>query len=755
MTETFGSCAPSRTMYQRGDAIQAKWGQEWYASKVVEVSEQEPRWLVHYQGWNSRFDEWLPSACVRRSADGAPPASTPAARAPRPAKSAARQQLEASGPRSSASGAQVHTTLSELLAAGKLQPGPIVLDHHRSRPTHITVEAKLLAHHSGVASRASRDPTPRERPDAFSLDRSGAIEYDGATHEAPGGFVAAALEGHPGRKCNPYHVLYLKDGTSIQSLRTRQDGTPILAGHASPAKKTRRDAPAPAKKRAAPAPAKRTPAKQAKRDAPPTWAPTAPRDARRRLGLPALPGDDAGGRDDAWEAFRRVSVVTDEGDARQSDRTGRGVLFAVGLARGAAVADPSVAYFAGPAPRRLSPYEYIQYADGYFLLRDGDAGVTALTYYINEARGRQEPNVRWSVHRPASGGLVFRWELLRAVRPDEEILASYVCDASGVAKRSPDPRRGASLVQRAPRRPPAATPERRPAATPRRPTPGAAGRGTRLAAGARVQIIRFNAHSARRGFNGARGAVVARRGRAANAQGASECERYDVKLRDSGVVLELVSARNLKADDDDDDAAAAPAALLALAAAAPAPAEAPPSPGLDVDMRDAAAALTFAEDAAPPPLVLAAAPPPLVLAAPPPPPVASDALAAYDAVEAAEGPLEAGPDGAFDLDEAADVDAAPPPSGVAAWAGAWDFACFLCGRDAPCRFLAAPALRGRGPGAVARYGAYRGAASLGAALAAGGLVADVVVDLGLGYCAVDRGALDAAWRAFSRASVKP
>ena len=168
MTDTFGSCAPSRTMYQRGDPVHAKWGQEWYASKVVEVSEQEPRWLVHYQGWNSRFDEWLPSASVRRSADGAPPASTPAARAPRPAKSAARQQLEASGPRSSASGGQVHTTLAELLAAGKLQPGPIVLDHHRSRPTHITVEAKLLAHHSGVASRRAlretrrrgRDPTP-------------------------------------------------------------------------------------------------------------------------------------------------------------------------------------------------------------------------------------------------------------------------------------------------------------------------------------------------------------------------------------------------------------------------------------------------------------------------------------------------------------------------------------------------------------------------------------------------------------------
>ena len=83
-------------------------------------------------------------------------------------------------------------------------------------------------------------------------------------------------------------------------------------------------------------------------------------------------------RDDAWEAFRRVSVVTDEGDARQSDRTGRGVLFAVGLARGEAVADPSVSYFAGPAPRRLSPYEYIQYADGYFLLRDGDAGGKAM-----------------------------------------------------------------------------------------------------------------------------------------------------------------------------------------------------------------------------------------------------------------------------------------------------------------------------------------------------------------------------------------
>jgi len=55
-------------------------------------------------------------------------------------------------------------TLGELVAAGKLAPGAIVLDHHRSLPTRITVTAELLG--------------------------DGRVAYDGKTFDAPGGFVA-------------------------------------------------------------------------------------------------------------------------------------------------------------------------------------------------------------------------------------------------------------------------------------------------------------------------------------------------------------------------------------------------------------------------------------------------------------------------------------------------------------------------------------------------------------------------------------
>mmetsp|Transcript_2861 Transcript_2861/g.9632 ORF Transcript_2861/g.9632 Transcript_2861/m.9632 type:complete len:154 (+) Transcript_2861:244-705(+) len=59
--------------------------------------------------------------------------------------------------------------------------------------------------------------------------------------------------------------------------------------------------------------------------------------------------------------------------------------------------------------------------DCYFRVRDDDRA--APTFYLNEARGEETPNVEWRV--VALGRPALAWVLLRDVEPGEELLVAY------------------------------------------------------------------------------------------------------------------------------------------------------------------------------------------------------------------------------------------------------------------------------------------------------------------------------------------
>ena len=59
--------------------------------------------------------------------------------------------------------------------------------------------------------------------------------------------------------------------------------------------------------------------------------------------------------------------------------------------------------------------------DCYFRVRDDDRA--APTFYLNEARGGEKPNVEWRV--VALGRPALAWVLLRDVAPGEELLVAY------------------------------------------------------------------------------------------------------------------------------------------------------------------------------------------------------------------------------------------------------------------------------------------------------------------------------------------
>ena len=57
-----GSAAASR--WKRGDRVEVSWKGSWYAASVVAVG--QGRYRVHYDGWDSSWDEWVEPARVRR-----------------------------------------------------------------------------------------------------------------------------------------------------------------------------------------------------------------------------------------------------------------------------------------------------------------------------------------------------------------------------------------------------------------------------------------------------------------------------------------------------------------------------------------------------------------------------------------------------------------------------------------------------------------------------------------------------------------
>ncbi len=55
---------PAAAAWKRGDRVQVNWKGTWYAASIVAVG--EGRYRVHYEGWDSSWDEWVEPERIRR-----------------------------------------------------------------------------------------------------------------------------------------------------------------------------------------------------------------------------------------------------------------------------------------------------------------------------------------------------------------------------------------------------------------------------------------------------------------------------------------------------------------------------------------------------------------------------------------------------------------------------------------------------------------------------------------------------------------
>ncbi|KAL8128024.1 hypothetical protein AgCh_014817 [Apium graveolens] len=56
------NCSSDNSLYEEGEKVWASYSDKWYEAKVLTVVESSmtaKRYLVHYPGWNKRWDEWL------------------------------------------------------------------------------------------------------------------------------------------------------------------------------------------------------------------------------------------------------------------------------------------------------------------------------------------------------------------------------------------------------------------------------------------------------------------------------------------------------------------------------------------------------------------------------------------------------------------------------------------------------------------------------------------------------------------------
>ncbi|XP_074378620.1 protein MRG1-like [Apium graveolens] len=56
------NCSSDNSLYEEGEKVWASYSDKWYEAKVLTVVESSmtaKRYLVHYAGWNKRWDEWL------------------------------------------------------------------------------------------------------------------------------------------------------------------------------------------------------------------------------------------------------------------------------------------------------------------------------------------------------------------------------------------------------------------------------------------------------------------------------------------------------------------------------------------------------------------------------------------------------------------------------------------------------------------------------------------------------------------------
>ncbi|MBN1283407.1 MAG: hypothetical protein JXA24_06525 [Proteobacteria bacterium] len=51
--------------FSEGDAVSIKWKGTWYDAHVIGVNKKKDSWKIHYDGYNSSWDEWVGADRIR------------------------------------------------------------------------------------------------------------------------------------------------------------------------------------------------------------------------------------------------------------------------------------------------------------------------------------------------------------------------------------------------------------------------------------------------------------------------------------------------------------------------------------------------------------------------------------------------------------------------------------------------------------------------------------------------------------------
>lgn len=59
-----GASPKKKPAYGVGSKVQVLWGAKWWPATVLQV--KDDKYLIHYDGWASSWDEWVTTARMRR-----------------------------------------------------------------------------------------------------------------------------------------------------------------------------------------------------------------------------------------------------------------------------------------------------------------------------------------------------------------------------------------------------------------------------------------------------------------------------------------------------------------------------------------------------------------------------------------------------------------------------------------------------------------------------------------------------------------
>lgn len=114
-------------------------------------------------------------------------------------------------------------------------------------------------------------------------------------------------------------------------------------------------------------------------------------------------------------------------ELRDSPLHRKGIFAKKKLTVGMVLEDPNVSFIRAFVPKHLNQtFNYIQYGDGYFSVRDDTADKFTLTFFLNEARSPDQPNIKWKVIRDSQHlQPKLQWQVTREIEVGVELLVMY------------------------------------------------------------------------------------------------------------------------------------------------------------------------------------------------------------------------------------------------------------------------------------------------------------------------------------------